>query len=117
MDFITGLLRVQGRDCIYVIVDQLTKFAHFFAILSYYTIAQVANLFFREIFMLHGLPSFIVSDQDSKFVSTFWQELFGLCGTDLTPSTSYHPQTDGQNKWVEGYLMNYVTAQKRAWVK
>ena len=54
-------------------------------------------------------------------MNTFWQELFGLCGIDLTPSTSYHPQTDGQtkivNKWVEGYLKNYVTAQQRDWVK
>ena len=75
----------------------------------------MADLFFREIFRLHGLPSFIVSDWDSKFMSTFWQELFRLCGTDLTPSTSYHPQIDGHteivNKWVEGYLRNYVTAQ------
>ena len=121
MDFITGLPRVQGRDCIYVVVDRLTKFAHFFAIPSTYTAAQVADLFFREIFRLHGLPRFIVSDRDSKFMSVFWQELFSLCGTDLTPSTSYHPQTDGQteivNKWVEGYLRNYVTAQQKAWIR
>lgn len=75
----------------------------------------MADLFFREIFRLHGLPTFIVSDRDSKFISTFWQELFRLCGTKLTPSTSYHPQIDGQieivNKWVEGYLRNYVTTQ------
>ena len=62
MDFITGLPRVQGRDCIYEVVDWLTKFAHFFAIPSTYIIAQVADLFFREIFRLHGLPSFIISD-------------------------------------------------------
>lgn len=81
----------------------------------------MADLFFREIFRLHGLPSFIINDQHSKFISTFWQELFGLCGTNLTPSTIYHPQTDGKtnivNKWVEGYLKNYVTVQKRASVK
>ena len=66
----------------------------------------MADLFFKEIFRLHGLPSFIVSHRDSKFMSTFWQEFFRLCGTNLTPSTSYHPQIDGQteivNKWVEG---------------
>jgi hypothetical protein len=103
------------------VVDRLTKFAHFFAIPSDYSAAQVAELFFREIFRLHGLPKTIVSDRDSRFMGGFWQELFRLVGTELTPSTSYHPQTDGQteimNKWVEGYLRNYVSGQQRAWVK
>jgi hypothetical protein len=62
-----------------------------------------------------------VSDRDNRFMSTFWQELFRLVGTTLTPNTSYHPQTDGQteivNKWVEGYLQNYVSGQHKAWVK
>jgi hypothetical protein len=61
-----------------------------------------------------------VSDRDSRFISTFWQELFHLVGTKLTPITNYHPQIDGQtkivNKWVEGYLRNYVAGQQRAWV-
>jgi transposase InsO family protein len=122
MDFITGLPKTQGRDCIYVVVDRLTKFAHFFAISSEYKAAQVAaDLFFREIFRLHGLPKNIVSDRDSRFMSAFWQELFRLAGTELTPSTSYHPQTDGQteivNKWLEGYLCNYVVGQQKTWVK
>jgi hypothetical protein len=63
----------------------------------------------------------IVSDRESRFIGTFWRELFRLVGTELTPSTSYHPQTDGQieivNKWVEGYLRNYVGGQQRMWVK
>ena len=75
--------------------------------------SQVAELFFREIFRLHGLPKTIVSDRDNRFMWDFWQELFRLVGTKLTPSMSYHPQTDGQteivNKWLEGYLHNYVT--------
>jgi hypothetical protein len=70
---------------------------------------------------LHGLPKTIVSDRDNKFMSTFWQELFRLVGTALTPSTSYHPKTDGQteivNKWVEGYLRNYVSWKKKARAK
>jgi hypothetical protein len=94
MDFITGLPKVQGKDCIYVVVDRLTKYAHFFAISSEYKAPQVAELFFREIFRLHGLPRVIVSDRDSRFLNAFWQELFRLAGTELTPSTSYHPQTD-----------------------
>ena len=69
MDFITGLSRAQGRDCIYVVVDRLTKFAHFFLINTTYTTTQVADLFCREIFMLHGLCRSILSD--SKFMSHF----------------------------------------------
>ena len=91
MDFITGLPKVQGQDCVYVIVDRLTKFAHLFAISSDYSASQVANLFFREVFQLHGQPKTIVSDHDSKFTSSFWQELFKLVRTGLTTSTSYHP--------------------------
>jgi hypothetical protein len=121
MDFITGLPKAQGKDCIFVVVDKLTNIAHFFSISTDFSAAQVVELFFREIFRLHGLPKTIVSDRDSIFMSTFWQELFRLVGTALTPSTSYHPQTEGQieivKKWVEGYLKNYVVGQKKAWVR
>lgn len=81
----------------------------------------MADLFFREIFRLHGLPKNIVSDKDSRFISLFSQELFRLTHTKLTPSNSYHPQTDAQmeimNKWIEGYLRNYATGQQTVWIK
>ena len=97
-------------------VDRLTKFAHFFSISSDYSAAQVAELFFREVFKLHGLPKTIVSDRDSRFTGAFWQELFRLVGIELATNTSYHPYSDGQteivNKWIEGYLRNYVTGQQ-----
>jgi hypothetical protein len=95
MDFITGLSKAQDKDCIYVVVDCLTKFAHFFSISSEYNATHVEEFFFREIFRLHGLPRFIVSDRDNMFLRAFWQELFRLASTNLTPSTSYPPQTDG----------------------
>ena len=91
MDFITGLPQVQGWDCIYIVVDRLTKFAHFFAISTKFSVAQVAEVFFRDVFRLHGLPKTIISDKDSRFMGGFWQVLFRLVGTNLTPSTSYHP--------------------------
>ena len=94
MDFITGLPMVQGKDCIFVVVDRLMKYAHFFTISAHYTATQVAELFFREVFRLHGLPKTIISDRDIRFMGGFWQELFRLVGTELTLSTSYHPQTD-----------------------
>jgi hypothetical protein len=56
MDFITGLSKVQGKDCIYVVVDRLTKFAHFYTIPTDYNVVQVSELFFREVFRLYGLP-------------------------------------------------------------
>jgi hypothetical protein len=98
MDFITGLPKTQGKDCIFVVVDRLIKFSHFYTISMDYSASQVDELFFREVFRLHGLPKTIVSDMDNKFMSIFWQELFRLVGTELTPSTSYHPQTDGKQK-------------------
>jgi hypothetical protein len=97
------------------VVDRLTKLAHFYAIPTEYSVVQVAEVFFREVFKLHGLSKNIVGDRDSRFIGTFWRELFRLVGTELTPSTSYHAQIDGWteivNKWVEGYLRNYVGGQ------
>ena len=96
-----------------MVVDRLTKFAHFFSSATNFTTAQVAELFFKEVFRLHGLRKSIVSDKDNRFFSAFWQELFKMVGTNLTPSTRYHPQTDGQtermNQWLEGYLRNYFS--------
>ena len=95
MDFITGLPFSQGKDCIFMVVDHFTKYAHFFAIPSKSSASQIAEIFFQGVFHLHGLPKTIVSDHDSRFMGAFWQELFRLVGTKLTPSTSYNPQTDG----------------------
>ena len=72
MVFSIGLPLVQGRDCIYVVVDHLTKFAHFFFITTTYTTIEVVELLFKEIFRLHGLPQSIVSDRDNRFMSHFW---------------------------------------------
>jgi hypothetical protein len=72
MYFITGLPRAQGKDFIFVVVDRLTKFAHFFPIATDFSATQVAELFFREVFRLHSLPKTIISDRDNRFMSTFW---------------------------------------------
>ena len=87
---------LNNKDFIYVVVDGLTKFSHFFAVTSSFSFSQVADHFFKEIFILHGLPKSIVSDRDGRFMSAFWKEIFRLVGTQLTPSTSYHPQIDGK---------------------
>jgi hypothetical protein len=69
---IYGFPKAQGKDCIFVVVDRLTNFAHFFAIATDYSETQVADLFFKEVFRLHGLPKTIVSDRDKSLMSTFW---------------------------------------------
>jgi hypothetical protein len=61
-----------GRDCIFVVVDTLIKFSHFFSIPMDYKAIQVAELFFREVFWLQGLPRQIVSDRDRRFINVFW---------------------------------------------
>jgi hypothetical protein len=72
MDLITRLPKVQDMDYIYVVVDMLTKYAHFFSIPIEYKASQVANIFFREVFKLHGILRNIVSDWDNRFLNTFW---------------------------------------------
>jgi hypothetical protein len=71
MEFITVLPRAQEKDCIFMVVDMLTKFAHLFSISTDFNATQVAELFFREVFRLHRFPKTIVSDRDSRFMSTF----------------------------------------------
>ena len=121
MDFITGLPKAARKDTIMVVVDRLTKYAHFCSIQSTFKSSQIAEVFLKEIQRLHGLPRIIVSDRDPKFTSKFWTELFKTLGTKLAMSTAYHPQTDGQteivNKCLEGYLRSYVSDKQGQWVQ
>jgi hypothetical protein len=93
MDFITGLPKVHGRYCIYVVVDRMTKFTHLFSIPSEYKETWVAYSFFRGIFTLHGLLKYIVSEKDKKLLIGF-QEMLNLAGKKLTPNTIYYPHID-----------------------
>lgn len=101
MDFIDGLPRSGGVNCILVIVDKFTKFAHFLPLAHPYTASKVALLYMTHIYRLHGFPGEIISDRDPVFTSHFWQELFKYAGTGLRMSTANHPQTDGQTERVE----------------
>ena len=101
MDFITGFpITWRQHDSIMVVVDKLKKVAHFIPVKSTHKTDDIAKIFMKEIFKLHGLPKAIVSDCDVKFTSNFWKGLFADLGTKLKFSTSYHAQTDGQTERV-----------------
>lgn len=99
MDFVTKLPKTpKGYDAIWVIVDRLTKSAHFLPIKESYRLDRLAKLYIDEIVSLHGVPLSIISDRDSRFTSSFWQSFQQAMGSRVKLSTAYHPQTDGQSE-------------------
>jgi hypothetical protein len=91
MDFIVGLPKLGNKSVIMVVVDHLSKYAHFCALQHPFTASTVAQIFMDNIFKLHGMPHSIVFDRDPTFTSNFWKELFKLQGTQLHLNTTYHP--------------------------
>jgi hypothetical protein len=111
MDFIIGLPRTStGYDSIWVIVDRLTKVAHFIPVRTNYTGAKLAELYMARIVCLHGVPKKIVSDRGSQFTSRFWQKLHECLDTKLNFSSAYHPQTDGQTERTNQVLEDMLRA-------
>ena len=99
MDFIAGVPRTTKRhDAIWVVMDRLTKAAHFLALKTTYISEQLANLYIKEITTLLGIPLSIVSDHDNKFVYECCHGFQTTMGTELHMSTAFHPQTDGQSE-------------------
>ena len=99
MDFVIGLPRTRRpHDAIWVIVDRLTKSAHFLPVSNDDPLDKLAQLYVAEIVRLHGVPISIVSDRDPRFTSRFWSSLQDAMGTRLHFSTTFHPQTDGQSE-------------------
>jgi transposase InsO family protein len=99
MDFIVGLFGTRdGYDSIWVIMDRLTKVAHFIPVKTTYTGAKLVELYVSRIVCLHGVPKKIVSDRGTQFMSHFWQKLHESVDTKLNFSSAYHPQTDGQTE-------------------
>jgi hypothetical protein len=122
MDFIVGLPHTQaGYDSIRVIVDRLTKVAHFIPVKTTYSGAKLAELYMSRIVCLHGVPKKIVSDRGSQFTSKFWEKLHESMDTKLNFSSVYHLQTDGQtertNQILEDMLRACVLKYGKSWDK
>jgi hypothetical protein len=91
MDFIEGLPKSAGANCILVVIDKFTCFGHFIALPHPYIDHSVASPFLNTVYILHGLPAAIVFDKDPIFTSRFWQSLFKLAGITLNLSSTYYP--------------------------
>ena len=81
-----------------VVVDKLSKATHFIPVKFTFKAINIADIFMKEIFRLHGIPKVVISDRDVKFTGNFWKSLFKGLDTQLNFSTAYHPQTDGQTE-------------------
>jgi hypothetical protein len=111
MDFITGLpLTPKKKDMIWVIVDRLTKSAHFLAVNQKDSGEKLVNLYVQEIMSKHGVPKTIVSDRGSVFTLAFWKQLHEALGSRLDFSTAYHPQTGGQTERTNQILEDMLRA-------
>jgi hypothetical protein len=118
--FITGLPRTNKQhDSIIVVVDKLTKASHFVHVKTTHTMANIAEIFMKEIARLHWIPRTIISDRDTNLNSNFWRGLFKGFGTNLNFITTYHPQTDGKtervNRIIEDMLRMYVMDKPSKW--
>ena len=120
MDFITDLPDCSGYDSIMVVIDHLTRLAHFIPCKSTITAKVTAELFLKEIVRLHGIPIIIVSDRDPLFTSKFWDTLWRALGTKLNMSTARRPQTDGLservNETLQQLLRCYACEADSNWV-
>jgi hypothetical protein len=119
LDFVEGLPTSGSANCILVVVDYLTKYAHFIPLHHPFTVASVAKVFMANVYKLHGMPQAIISDSDRIVTSHWWQELFRLAKVSLRMSSSYHPQTDDQterlNQTMETYLHCFVNVCPLKW--
>ena len=120
MDFVVGLpLTGRKHELVWVVVDRLTKSAHFLLVRTDYLLDKLAELYIKEIARLHGIPISIILDRDPRFTSRFWGKLQEALGTRLNFITMFHPHTDGQSKRViqilEDMLRSCVIDYEGSW--
>ncbi|WVZ63667.1 hypothetical protein U9M48_013281 [Paspalum notatum var. saurae] len=111
MDFIVGLPRTQkGYNSIWIVVDRLTKVAHFIPVNTTYSGARLAELYISRIVCLHGVPKRIISDRGSQFTSHFWEQLHDSLDSKLRFGTRYHPRTNGRTERTNQILEDMLRA-------
>lgn len=119
MDFITELPLSHGFDATMVVVDSVSKRAHFIPTHTTVMALGLAQLYLQHVWKLHGLPCLMLSDRGPKFITEFMRELYHLLGITITVSTAYHLQTDGQmecvNQELEQYIQLFVNEQQDNW--
>jgi transposase InsO family protein len=116
MAFITGFpMSKNQKDMIRVIVDRLTKSAHFLAVNQKDNCEKLAKIYVNDIVSKHGVPKIIVSDRGSVFTSSFWKHLQSSLGSKLDFGTAYHPQTGGQTERTNQILEDMLRACLRFW--
>lgn len=109
IDFMISLPKTaRGHTAIMVVVDRLSKMAHFIPTRDTVTGPEVARLFVDNIYKLHGMPRDIVSDRDTKFTAGFWSTFFKILGTKLNMSSARHPESDGQTERTIQTLEEYL---------
>nr|GEV61136.1 putative reverse transcriptase [Tanacetum cinerariifolium] len=106
-----------GHDAIWVVVDRLTKSAHFLPIREDYKTEKLARIYINKIVARHGVPVSIISDRDGRFASHLWQALQKALGTKLNMSTNYHPETDGQRERTIQTLEDMLRAVLWIWIE
>ncbi|GJS46028.1 putative mitochondrial protein [Tanacetum coccineum] len=110
-----------NKIVIMVVVDRLSKYAHFMALQHPFTASIIAQVFLDNVYKLHGLPESIISERDKVFLSHFWQSLFKVLKVQLKLSTAYHPRTDGHtevvNRCLECYLICMTNEKPKEWVQ
>jgi hypothetical protein len=118
MDFIVDLPHTShGYNSIWVIVDCLTKSAHFIPVFTTYRVRQYVELYMSHIIRYHGIPKTIISDIWSIFVAHFLEQLHDCLGTHLIRSSAYHSQTERVNQIIKDMLRAYVLTDGMKWDK